>query len=192
MQSPSLHARTLGNIGADSVVARDVPAGVIVVGTPPERPKRAQHRQTHILYMMDSAYTLVGLFLTALLAATIFPAQSELVLAGLYLRGSYNPVTLVAVATAGNVLGSLINWCIGRFLMHLGERRWFPVSRNMIERATRWYQRWGVWSLLLAWVPVIGDPLTLGAGILRTDIRVFLILVTIGKASRYIALVAAL
>lgn len=98
---------------------------------------------------MDSFYALVGLFLTALFAATILPAQSEFVLVGLHLRASFNPVTLVAVATAGNVLGSVINWCIGRFLMRFSERRWFPIRPTMIERATCWYHRWGVWSLLV-------------------------------------------
>lgn len=132
-----------------------------------------------------------GLFLTAFLAATIFPAQSELLLMGMHASGAYSHWALLVVATAGNVLGSTANWALGRYLMHFQDRRWFPVKPSMVDRATGWYQRFGVWSLLLAWVPVIGDPLTLVAGILRVDLRVFLLLVTLGKAARYAALVLA-
>ncbi|PWC80624.1 hypothetical protein TSH100_29565 [Azospirillum sp. TSH100] len=133
-----------------------------------------------------------SLFLVALVAATIFPAQSELLLAGLHASGNYHDGLLILVATIGNVAGSTINWALGRYLMHFQDRRWFPVSRPLVERATGWYQRFGVWSLLLAWVPVIGDPLTLVAGILRVDLRLFLLLVTIGKLGRYVALIVAL
>ncbi len=132
-----------------------------------------------------------GLFMTAFLAATIFPAQSELLLAGMHASGAYDHRVLLLVATVGNVLGSVVNWAIGRYLMHFQDRRWFPIKPAMVDRATRWYQRFGVWSLLLAWMPVIGDPLTLVAGILRVDFRLFLLLVTLGKGARYAALVAA-
>lgn len=133
-----------------------------------------------------------GLFLASFLAATILPAQSELVLAGLHTAGLYNRWLLVAIATAGNVLGSTANWALGRYLVHFQDRPWFPVKPAVVERATGWYRRFGVWSLLLAWVPVIGDPLTLVAGILRVDLRLFLLAVTAGKAARYAALVSAI
>lgn len=133
-----------------------------------------------------------GLFFVALIAATILPAQSELLLASLHASGAYNDGLLILVATAGNVLGSASNWALGRYLMHFQDRRWFPVSHALIDRATRWYGRFGVWSLLLAWLPVIGDPLTLVAGILRVDPRLFLLLVTLGKAGRYALLIAAI
>ncbi|WP_372396170.1 YqaA family protein [Azospirillum sp. HJ39] len=133
-----------------------------------------------------------GLFLVALAAATIFPAQSELLLAGLHASGNYHDGLLILVATAGNVAGSTANWALGRYLMHFQDRRWFPVSRRLVERATGWYRRFGKWSLLLAWMPVIGDPLTLVAGILRVDLRLFLLLVTVGKLARYIALIVAI
>ncbi|WP_452033646.1 YqaA family protein [Azospirillum palustre] len=133
-----------------------------------------------------------SLFLVALVAATIFPAQSELLLAGLHASGNYHDGLLILVATVGNVAGSTINWALGRYLMHIQDRRWFPVSRPLVERATGWYQRFGVWSLLLAWVPVIGDPLTLVAGILRVDLRLFLLLVTVGKLGRYVVLIVAI
>ncbi len=133
-----------------------------------------------------------GLFFVALIAATIFPAQSELLLASLHASGGYHDGLLILVATAGNVAGSVGNWALGRYLMHFQDRRWFPASRALIGRATRWYGRFGVWSLLLAWLPVIGDPLTLAAGILRVDLRLFLLLVTVGKAARYAALIVAI
>jgi len=140
---------------------------------------------------MNAFSTLGGLFLTAFLAATIFPAQSEILLGALHMAGTHAPATLVTVATAGNVLGSVVNWLLGRYLIHFQDRRWFPVKRPLIDRATAWYQRWGFWSLLLAWVPFIGDPLTLVAGILRENFWVFLLLVTIGKAARYLVIVTA-
>ena len=139
---------------------------------------------------MDAFATLGGLFLTAFLAATLFPAQSEILLGALHMAGTHAPAMLVTVATAGNVLGSIVNWLLGRYLIHFQDRRWFPVKRPLIDRATAWYQRWGFWSLLLAWVPFIGDPLTLVAGILRENFWVFLLLVTLGKAARYLVVVA--
>ncbi|MCP5362169.1 MAG: DedA family protein [Hyphomicrobiales bacterium] len=135
---------------------------------------------------------LMLLFATALVAATLLPVQSELVLAGLYLGGAHHWLTLLLVATAGNVLGAVINWLLGRYLVHFQDRRWFPVNGKHMERAARHYRKWGVWSLLLAWVPFIGDPLTVIAGVFRTPFRVFVLLVTIGKAGRYAFLLAAL
>jgi membrane protein YqaA with SNARE-associated domain len=127
-----------------------------------------------------------GLFAAALVAATILPAQSELLLAGLLTAGEQSPVLLVAFASLGNVLGSIINWGLGRFLIHLRHRRWFPLKPAVYDRAVGWYDKYGLWSLLLAWVPVIGDPLTVVAGALRVDLLRFTVLVAIGKVGRYI------
>ena len=127
-----------------------------------------------------------GLFAAALVAATILPAQSELLLAGLLNAGEQSPVLLVAFASLGNVLGSIINWGLGRFLIHLRHRRWFPLKPAVYDRAVGWFNRYGLWSLLLAWVPVIGDPLTVVAGALRIDLLRFTVLVAIGKVGRYI------
>lgn len=134
---------------------------------------------------------LLSLFAASLLAATIFPAQSEAVLVGLHLTGNYSPALLIAVATCGNVLGASINWLLGRYLEHFKNRRWFPVKEAALDRAARTYQRYGVWTLLLSWIPIIGDPLTVIAGLLRTPFPLFLLLVTIGKLTRYVAVVAA-
>ena len=131
-----------------------------------------------------------GLFLAAFLAATLLQAQSEAVLVGLLLAG-HPPGWLLLVASAGNVLGSLLNWWLGRGIVHYRDRRWFPVKPAALERAQGWYRRYGRWSLLLSWLPVVGDPLTLAAGIMREPLRVFLPLVAIAKTGRYVALVLA-
>ena len=132
-----------------------------------------------------------SLFLAAFLAATIFPAQSELALAALLLRGDEPPAMLIAVASTGNVLGAVVNWCLGRGIERVRERRWFPAKGAALDRAQRWYQRYGKWSLLLSWVPVIGDPLTVVAGVMREPFLMFLALVTVAKVGRYLVLAAA-
>lgn len=132
---------------------------------------------------------LISLFTVSFLAATILPAQSEIVLVAMNKLGETDALILVLVATIGNVLGSIVNWFLGRYLIHFKDRKWFPVKEKSLRHAENFYNRWGVWSLLLAWVPFIGDPLTLVAGIFHTNIWLFVLLVTIGKASRYIAVV---
>ena len=133
-----------------------------------------------------------SLFLASLLAATLIPAQSESVLAGLILAGGQPVAVLVAVASLGHILGSVLNWLIGRGVEKFRDRRWFPASQKQLDRAQQQYQRFGYWSLLLAWVPVIGDPLTLVAGIMREPLWRFLLLVSIGKTGRYIVLAAGI
>lgn len=127
----------------------------------------------------------ISLFGVAFLAATIFPAQSELLLAYLLRSGEHSWILLLAVATVGNVLGSVVNWLLGRSIERFRNFRWFPVSKNALERAERWYRRWGKWSLLLSWAPLIGDALTVIAGVLRVSFATFLALVLIAKAGRY-------
>lgn len=134
---------------------------------------------------------LTTLFVAAFAAATLLPAQSELLLAAVVARGEGPVMAPLAVATAGNVLGSVVNWGLGRYLLHFADRRWFPLKRATLDRATGWYGRFGAWSLLLSWVPVIGDPLTFAAGVLRTPLPLFLVLVTLAKGGRY-AVVAML
>lgn len=128
-----------------------------------------------------------GLFAVAFLAATILPAQSEAVLGGLLLSEAYPAVVLLAVASAGNILGSTVNWLLGRGISRFRNRRWFPAGEASLERASRWYGRYGRWSLLLSWVPIIGDPLTVVAGVLREPFWSFLLLVAIAKIGRYLA-----
>lgn len=130
-----------------------------------------------------------GLFLAALAAATILPMQSEAVLVGLVLA-DYSPWLAVAVASVGNVLGSVINWLLGFGIERFRDRSWFPVSEAGLSRARRWYRRYGKWSLLLSWVPIIGDPLTVVAGVLREPVGMFLLLVTVAKTGRYVVIMA--
>ena len=136
---------------------------------------------------MEDLLVYGGLFGAAFVAATLLPAQSEAVLAGLVLAGRGDVALLVLVATIGNVLGSLTNWVLGRLVTTFEDRPWFPLRRASLARAEGWYRRFGRWSLLLSWAPVIGDPLTLVAGLLRERLDVFLVLVTIAKLARYVA-----
>ena len=131
-----------------------------------------------------------GLFAVALIAATIFPLQSEALLVGLLLAGSHPAWLLVAVASVGNVIGSTINWWLGRSIERFRERRWFPIKLAALDRAARWYHRYGRWTLLLSWTPVIGDPLTMIAGVMREPLASFLIIVAIAKTGRYVAIAA--
>jgi membrane protein YqaA with SNARE-associated domain len=131
-----------------------------------------------------------GLFGASLLAATILPFQSEVVLFGMLLTDRYSVALLVLVASLGNILGSVVNYMLGRGLARFEDRPWFPVDRAKIARAEAWYHAYGRWSLLLSWVPLIGDPLTIVAGVLRESFPIFLLLVSIAKISRYVAVAA--
>ena len=126
----------------------------------------------------------LGLFLISFLAATLLPAYSEVVFAGM-LSAGYAPLALWAWATAGNTLGAVLNYVLGRFLLHFQDRRWFPFRAGTLERSQRWFQRYGVWSLLMAWAPVGGDALTFVAGVMRVRFPVFLVLTAAGKGARY-------
>ena len=128
------------------------------------------------------------LFSSAFLAATILPFYSEVVLFTL-LREGGDPLALVLVATLGNTLGAVVNWILGRYLLHFQDRRWFYFSTQQIEKAQRWFQRYGFWSLLFAWLPIGGDALTLIAGIMKVRLWLFLVLVGTGKGLRYVSVV---
>lgn len=130
------------------------------------------------------------LFTSALVAATILPMQSEAVLVALLGSGGRPVWALLLVATLGNVLGSVINWLLGRYLLHFRDRRWFPASDRQLDRAQAWYRRYGRWSLLGSWLPLVGDPLTVVAGVLKEPLLPFLLLVTLAKGGRYLILAA--
>ncbi|KTC42508.1 MAG: YqaA family protein [Pseudomonas sp.] len=129
-----------------------------------------------------------GLFLAAFGAATLLPLQSEALLVGLLLNGQWAVLGLWLVATLGNVLGSLVNWWLGRRLERYQDRRWFPIAPRQLQRARKHYQRYGHWSLLLSWLPVVGDPLTLVAGVMGEPLKRFLLIVTLAKGARYAVL----
>ena len=128
----------------------------------------------------------LSLFFISFLAATILPFSSELTLAGLISTSDYDNLLLLIVASFGNTLGSVVNWALGFYSRNLTTKKWFPFKETQIERSSKWFRKFGKWSLLFAWVPVLGDPLTLVAGILRVKFIDFIILVAIGKVSRYL------
>ncbi|MEQ8297890.1 MAG: YqaA family protein [Nitratireductor sp.] len=138
---------------------------------------------------MDGVFALASLFAVAFVAATILPAQSEAALVGLQLAG-YPLGLTIAVASAGNTLGAVVNWALGRGVSRYRDRRWFPVSPRALERASNWYRRWGRWSLLLSWAPIGGDALTVAAGVLREPFWSFVLLVAVAKTGRYVAVSA--
>lgn len=131
---------------------------------------------------------LAGLFAVAFVAATVLPGFSEALLASLLVADLMPAALLVAVASAGNIAGSTVNWLLGRSVEHFRDRRWFPVDASTLDRAQAWYHRYGRWSLLASWVPVIGDPLTVAAGVMREPFPSFLLLVAIAKTTRYMIL----
>jgi membrane protein YqaA with SNARE-associated domain len=132
-----------------------------------------------------------GLFVAAFGAATILPMQSEPVLVGLVLSGKFSWILLLTVASVGNTLGSVVNWFLGRGIERFRDRRWFPVSEKSLERSSGWYRKYGKWSLLLSWMPLFGDALTIVAGVLREPLLTFTILVFIAKIGRYVVLIFA-
>ncbi|HFG6990365.1 YqaA family protein [Acinetobacter baumannii] len=126
------------------------------------------------------------LFLSAFGAATLLPLQSEAVLAALLLKNQHSAFLLILIATFGNVLGSCINWWLGLKIEQFKYKKWFPVSEKRLEQAQRFYHKYGFYSLLLSWTPVIGDPITLVAGLFKENFWRFLFMVLIAKAGRYI------
>jgi membrane protein YqaA with SNARE-associated domain len=134
----------------------------------------------------------LSLFVVSFLSATIFPASSELTLIGLISMKEYNTFSLLSAASLGNIMGSSLNWFLGFYLLKYINKKWFPFSQNQISRASSWFKRFGIWSLLFAWLPLVGDPLTLISGILRIKFIFFIILVATGKILRYLVLISLL
>ena len=131
------------------------------------------------------------LFGSAFLSATLLPGSSEAVLLGLLANGTGQPALLVVAASFGNVAGATLNWGMGRYFQLFKDRSWFPIKDATNARAQTWFARYGIWSLLLSWVPIIGDPLTLVAGIMQVPIGRFLVFVAVGKVLRYALIVLA-
>lgn len=128
------------------------------------------------------------LFLSAFGAATLLPLQSEAVLLGLLANGQQSALALIAAASIGNILGSCVNWWLGLKIEHYKNKKWFPVSEAKMLQAQGMYQKYGYWSLLLSWAPMIGDPITLIAGLLKENFWRFLTLVSIAKIGRYLCI----
>ena len=126
------------------------------------------------------------LFMSAFGAATLLPLQSEAVLVTLLLKGQYSALLLISIATLGNVLGSCVNWWLGLKIEQFKHRKWFPVSEKRLQQAQSFYHKYGFYSLLLSWTPIIGDPITLVAGLFKENFWRFLGIVLIAKAGRYL------
>jgi membrane protein YqaA with SNARE-associated domain len=133
---------------------------------------------------------LLGLFLVCFLSATILPFYSEIMFVALVLD-NHDPLVLWVVASTGNTLGSIANWALARYLLRFEDHKWFPFGGERLARAQNWFQRFGVWSLMLAWAPIGGDALTFVAGLMRTRLWLFVLLVGTGKAARYAAVLYA-
>lgn len=136
---------------------------------------------------MMIASALLGLFVAAFIAATIIPFQSEALFVALQVTEVASVTTLIVVASIANTLGAFVNYAIGARLEHYRDRRWFPVKPDKLERAGTWFARWGKWSLLLSWLPLV-ELTTIVAGTLRTPLWQFAVLVGVAKTARYVAL----
>ena len=128
------------------------------------------------------------LFLSAFAAATVLPLQSEAVLLALLAKGHHSASALLFFASLGNILGACVNWYLGLKIEHYKDKKWFPLSAQQMTRAQLSYQKYGYWTLLLSWVPIIGDPITLIAGLLKENFTRFLLLVSLAKVGRYLFL----
>jgi membrane protein YqaA with SNARE-associated domain len=164
-----------------------------------DRPASAWHGRSSAEFsgrvFVTDLSTYAWMFSAALIAGTILPflpGSSELVLAGFLAAGQGDPWILVASASMGNIIGSIINYFIGRYVSGLAGRRWFPVTEAQMERASIRFNRYGVWILLMSWLPAAGDVITIVAGFLRTDFKLFLVLISIGKFFRYFAIAVGL
>ena len=132
----------------------------------------------------------LSLFLAGFIAATLFPASSEVLLYSLLNNGD-DPIYLWIAATAGNTLGATINYFLGRYFLHFKNRQWFPVKADQLDKYQHWFQRYGVWSLLFSWLPIVGDGFTLIAGTMKVPFQLFVLLVVLGKGARYAAIIYA-
>ncbi|MER2491181.1 YqaA family protein [Catenovulum sediminis] len=128
----------------------------------------------------------ITLFVSSFLAATILPFYSEVILYALIQQG-HPGWLLVILAASGNTLGAVVNFYLGWYLLKFKDKKWFYFSDKQIDKMQHWFNKYGVWSLLFAWLPVGGDALTLIAGTMKVRLPVFLLLVGLGKTLRYVA-----
>jgi membrane protein YqaA with SNARE-associated domain len=135
-----------------------------------------------------ASYGYSGLFLLSFLAATLIPLGSEWLVVAMLLN-RHNPYLTVMVATTGNFLGACTTYLIGAYGGPWLTEKLLRIDAAARERAEGFYRRYGAWSLLFSWLPVIGDPICLVGGILQVGFRRFSLLVMAGKLARY-ALVA--
>ena len=135
---------------------------------------------------MNAIEVYASLFISSFLSSTILPGHSELILTTFIFFKKYPIIDLIFFASIGNILGSILNWCIGYFLTNLKDRKWIPINKTQLTRASSWFLKYGKWTLCLSWVPLIGDPLTIIAGIFRVPIYTFILIVSLAKTMRYV------
>jgi len=128
----------------------------------------------------------ISIFFLSFLAATIIPFSSEVGLFSYIAVGKFNNELLLIFASLGNILGSCVNYILGLYIIKFKTKSWFPFKDNQILKATNWFNRFGVYSLFFAFLPIVGDPLTLIAGMFRVSFIKFIILVSFGKILRYL------
>jgi len=126
-----------------------------------------------------------SLFISSFLSSTLLPGHSELTLTTFIFLKKYSIIDLIIFASIGNILGSILNWCMGYYLTNLKNKKWFPINTLRLTRASSWFLKYGKWTLFFSWVPVIGDPLTIIAGVFRVPIYTFILIVSIAKIMRY-------
>ena len=135
---------------------------------------------------MNSLEAYSSLFISSFLSSTILPGHSEITLTTLILLEKYSQFVLIFFASFGNILGSVMNWYLGFYITKFVNKSWFPFKKKQLDKASLWYLKYGKWSLFLSWVPIIGDPLTIVAGIFRVPLVIFITIVSISKVLRYI------
>ena len=135
---------------------------------------------------MNEIEVFITLFISSFISSTILPGHSEITLTTFIFLNKYNIINLIFIASLGNILGSILNWYLGFHFVKFKEKKWFPINKRQLEKASLWFSNYGKWSLFLSWVPFLGDPLTVVAGVLRVPIITFLIIVSISKILRYV------
>ena len=138
---------------------------------------------------MNSLEAYNSLFISSFLSSTILPGHSEIILTTLILLEKYSQFLLIFFASLGNILGSIVNWFLGLYITKFVNKSWFPFKKKQLDKASLWYLKYGKWSLFFSWVPIIGDPLTIVAGIFRVPLVIFITIVSISKVLRYIFVV---
>lgn len=135
-----------------------------------------------------TSYGYWGMLLAAFLAGSFFPFSSEAVMVGLMAAG-LDPWMLMVYGTVGNVMGSVVNYCIGR----MGKTEWFEkylhVSPESMARAERFMKGRGAWMGFFAFVPLLGSAITILLGLMRANPVITFIAITLGKIFRYIILI---
>ena len=134
---------------------------------------------------MNSLEAYTSLLFSSFLSSTILPGHSEITLTAFILLEKYSQFLLIFFASLGNILGSIINWYLGFYITKFINKSWFPFKKKQLDKVSLWYLKYGKWSLFFSWVPFVGDPLTIVAGIFRVHIIIFIAIVSISKILRY-------